>query len=217
RAACVDEVLAALQAGKVRLGTDKDPEAPENLPRLADVPKGTSPKQSLLWLRRQGSLSPYETKEAAGHYDRNPQAGVAAALIAAGAERLVDHVPPIPEEPDGRDDNDAETAPAEEPEEEEGAKDEAPKEAAPPLTIGRILEKSVVDAIAALDRVRHPPTLLTVLVEEARGKDRKTLKDHVFARLEGQFPKAELLRAYEGTTTADGPATAEAMAEDLEE
>lgn len=120
-------VLAELQTGKVKVQV-KDPEAKENLPRLADVPEGLSTKQKLLHLREAGSLSPQETMVAARAVDQGRK--IEQALIAAGAERLLEHVPP-PEDEDGQEGQEAEGTEAEGQEAEEAQEEgEAPPAAA---------------------------------------------------------------------------------------
>jgi hypothetical protein len=97
------KVLKAVEEGTLELPNmnEPDPELRKNLPKLADAPAGLGGKQSLLWLRDKGSLSPAQVRAAARLVDEGKAVDVA--LLEAGAEGVLDRVPAslIPETPEG--------------------------------------------------------------------------------------------------------------------
>jgi hypothetical protein len=194
--------LIALQEGKVKMKV-VDKRQIGNLPKLKDMPAGASPKQKLLELRRAGSLSPVETREAAAAIDQGKT--IEHALVAAGAERLLETLPAKEKKrakgkkkAEAKKQPEAEPAPA-------APKAEAPEEAAPvearskgdgtlstaadaPLTVAELVEKPVKEVLAAAKKINHGPALLSLLAAEANSKDRKSLKDGLVREIRTRFP-----------------------------
>lgn len=192
--------LIALQEGKVKMKV-VDKRQMANLPKLKDMPAGASPKQKLLELRRAGSLSPVETREAAAAIDQGKD--IAHALVAAGAERLLETLP----KKEKKRAKGKKKAKAEKPKEE--AAPEAPKAEAPPeapvearskgdgklstaadapLTMAELVEKPVKEVLAKAKKINHGPALLSLLAAEANSKDRKSLKDGLVREIHSRFP-----------------------------
>ena len=229
REKAVKSVLRALDKGKVKLGVTKDPQAQKNLPMLKDMPEHASPKQKLLELRLAGSISHVECRAAAEALDKGVT--IEQALVIAGCERVLDTVPVPPKEPDETTDGDAPVAGGDTPGEPDtgtdGAAGSGPvdgegdggsgsedddsgaDEKERPVTLAQVLKGNTGSVRAAVAKIKHMPSVLSLLELEARGDNRKGVKAFLQERLEasGAFDQGAIERAFAGDTGEGGNAS----------
>jgi hypothetical protein len=188
RGAPLDGVLEAIEAGELELERAAPDQRPGKAPpTLKDVPAGTGPKQTLLWLRDNGALSPAQVRSAAARLNQGYT--VEQALAKADAAHVLDKAPaPEEEKRDGQ-------PPA-------------------PLTLGELVEKNIDDLKAHLARMEDKGMVLALLTEEVNAKNRQTAVLAIGKRAKELGAETdEVVAAIEQRER--GPATAAAAQADL--
>ena len=186
-----DDAAGALEAsinelfdGTIEIGVKRDAQARAGALKLSELRKkipDLSAKQTLLELRNAGSISPVQTKKAAQLLAKGLT--VEQALAEVGATHLLDTPPPAVEPEEAPEPTVAEivadmpgpTAPTPEPVEDEAAEAVTP-EAEKVRTIGDLLDQSVDQLAADLEKIKVKGAVTQLYILEEGGKTRKSAK-----------------------------------------
>lgn len=183
--------LEGLESGELQVPDDaKKRTVTLTLDALRSDRPGLGQKQELLELRNAGSITPDQTRRAAGMITKGDT--IESALFHVGAEHLLATVPAGLEGPDAQEDDEEASGGGQEGGEEGDVADTLPSlpdgvEEAPrgadeveknqgPRTIGEILDLSVREIVDEhLPNIRHKPAALELIAKERAGKTRTTL------------------------------------------
>ena len=195
----MNKVLSDMDAGKVRIGGKVAASPEASAVMLKDVNPGASSKQKILELRKAGSLSPRQSREAAGHL--RDGLTVEQAIEKVGATHLLETLPP-------RVDDDTE-------EEEVEAQDEPKGGEKSPATLGSILDGNLEELRGVVGEMENPKVLLDLLSLEVKGKDREGAKEAISDRASVMGATDEEIEQALDPGNFSGPVTAERFGEDL--